>query len=107
MFIDEAGFHINLKRNFSWPKEGSHAVVKVPKTRTNTTTISPFGAVNISVRRPRTLDPSKKKRATGRTKANESNNDDTITDRYFNFVSSTLDVMDRHEHISRTLSGDG
>ncbi|KAG0747073.1 hypothetical protein G6F57_001098 [Rhizopus arrhizus] len=70
----KAAFHINLKRNFSWFKEGSRAAVKVPKIRAKTTTtlgaISPFGVVNISVK---------------------------FTGHYFNFISSVLDVMDRHE----------
>ncbi|KAG1463098.1 hypothetical protein G6F56_005364 [Rhizopus delemar] len=52
VFIDEAAFHTNLRRNYSWSKEGDRAIVKVPKTRANTTTIldaiSPFGVVNIS-----------------------------------------------------------
>ncbi|KAG0833192.1 hypothetical protein G6F29_007580 [Rhizopus arrhizus] len=73
VFIDEAAFHINLKRNFSWSKEGSCAVVKVPRTRPKTTTIpgaiSPFGVVNISVRRPRALASSKKRKVYGGTKA--------------------------------------
>ncbi|KAG1460631.1 hypothetical protein G6F46_005473 [Rhizopus delemar] len=78
VFIDEAVFHINLKRNFSWPKEGSRAVVQVARSRAKTTTIlgaiSPFGVVNIS-----------------------RNNGGTVTGHYFNFISSVLDVMDRHE----------
>ncbi|KAG1050394.1 hypothetical protein G6F43_007324 [Rhizopus delemar] len=101
VFIDEAAFHINLKRNFSWSKEGSRAVVKVPRTRAKTTTIlgaiSPFGVVNISVRRPRALAQSKKRKVNGGTKAKVSNNGGTVTGHYFNFISSVLDVMDRHE----------
>jgi hypothetical protein len=45
---------MNLKRNFSWSKEGIHVIVKVPKTKAKLTTIlvaiSPYGVVNI--RRP-------------------------------------------------------
>ncbi|KAG0755377.1 hypothetical protein G6F61_010362 [Rhizopus arrhizus] len=78
--MDKAAFHINLKRNLSWSKEGSRTVVKVPRTRTKTTiilgTISPFGVVNISVRRPLALAPSKKRKVNGGTKAKESNNGD-------------------------------
>ncbi|KAG1474854.1 hypothetical protein G6F56_000093 [Rhizopus delemar] len=39
VFIDEAAFHINIKRTFAWSKVGTRAVVKVPKTRAKTTTI--------------------------------------------------------------------
>ena len=101
IFIDKAAFHINLKRNLSWSKEGSRTVVKVPRTRTKTTiilgTISPFGVVNISVRRPLALAPSKKRKVNGGTKAKESNNGGMVTGYYFNFISSVLDVMDCHE----------
>ncbi|KAG1642430.1 hypothetical protein G6F44_004837 [Rhizopus delemar] len=101
VFMDEAAFHINLKRNFSWSKEGSRAVVKVPRTRAKTTTIlgaiSPFGVVNISVRRPRALAQSKKRKVNGGTKAKVSNNGGTVVGHYFNFISSVLDIMDRHE----------
>ncbi len=73
----------------------------MPKTRAKTTTIlgaiSPFGVVNISVRCPRALAPSKKRKVNGGTKAKESNNGGTVTGHYFNFISSVLDVMDRHE----------
>ncbi|KAG0747157.1 hypothetical protein G6F57_007946 [Rhizopus arrhizus] len=97
----EASFHINLERNFSWPKEGSRAVVKVPRTRAKTTTIlgviSPFGVENIGVRCFRAFVSLKKRKATGGTKAKESNNSGTVTGHYFNFISSVLDVMNRHE----------
>ena len=101
VFIDEAAFHINLRRNYSWSKEGDRAIVKVPKTRAKTTTIlgaiSPFGVVNISVRRPRALAPLKKRKAAGRSTSKASSNSGTVTGHYFNFISSVLDVMDRHE----------
>ena len=101
VFIGEAAFHINLKRNLSWSKEGSHAVVKVPRTKAKTTTIlcaiSPFGVVYISVRCPRALAPPKKRKVNEGAKAKESDNGDAVTGHYFNFISSVLDVMDRHE----------
>ena len=101
VFIDEAAFHINLRRNYSWSKEGDRAIVKVPKTRAKTTTIlgaiSPFGVVNISVRRPRALAPLKKRKAAGGSTSKASSNSGTVTGHYFNFISSVLDVMDRHE----------
>lgn len=39
VFVDEAAFHINMKRSYAWSKKGTRAVVKVPKTRALTTTI--------------------------------------------------------------------
>lgn len=66
VFIDEAAFHINMKRSLAWSKKGERAVVVVPKTRAKTTTIlgaiSPYGVVNIRVRRPKVQASSKKKK---------------------------------------------
>ncbi|KAG1136225.1 hypothetical protein G6F37_010262 [Rhizopus arrhizus] len=98
---NKAAFHINFKRNLSWSKEGNRTVIKVLRTRTKTTiilgAISPFGVVNISVRRPRALAPSKKRKVNRGTKVKESNDGGTVTGYYFNFISSVLDVMDCHE----------
>ncbi|KAG1473660.1 hypothetical protein G6F56_000829 [Rhizopus delemar] len=97
-----------IKSGFNkFSKEGDRAVVKVPKTRAKTTTIigaiSPFGVVNISVRRPRALAPLKKRKASGRSTSKVSSNSDTVTGHYFNFISSVLDVMDRHEEFKHYL----
>ncbi|GAA5807939.1 hypothetical protein MFLAVUS_001319 [Mucor flavus] len=77
VFIDEAAFHINMKRSFAWSRVGTRAVDKVPKTRARTTTIlgaiSPHGVVNITVRRPRALSASKKRKTTGNTNNGNSN----------------------------------
>lgn len=110
VFIDEAAFHFNLKRSFAWSKKGTSATVKVPKRRAKTTTIlgaiSPYGIVNISVRRPRATAPSKKKKkrkTAGSSKTvatNSSSKGATVTGHYFNFIASTLDVMDQHEEFT-------
>ncbi|KAG1266388.1 hypothetical protein G6F65_014071 [Rhizopus arrhizus] len=51
IFIDEAAFHINMKRTVAWSKIGSRAEVVIPKTRAKTTTIlgaiSPYGVINV------------------------------------------------------------
>ena len=103
VFVDEAAFHINMKRSYAWSKKGSRAIVKVPKTRAMTTTIlgaiSPFGVVNVSVRRPKAMAPSKKRKTAGssRTVDKTTSKRGTVTGHYFNFLSSTMDVLDRHE----------
>ncbi|CAO3701945.1 unnamed protein product [Rhizopus stolonifer] len=69
VFIDETAFHINMKRSVAWSKKGERAVVVVPKTRAKTTTIlgaiSPYGVVNIRVRRPKVQASSKKRKTAG------------------------------------------
>lgn len=65
VFIDEAAFHINMKRSFAWSKVGTRAAVKVPKARAKTTilgAISPHGHVNIEARRLRVMPASKKRK---------------------------------------------
>lgn len=60
-FVDEAAFYVNMKRSFAW----SRAVVRVPKTRANMTTILgaifTLGVVNMRVERPKVTAPQKKK----------------------------------------------
>ncbi|CEP08936.1 hypothetical protein [Parasitella parasitica] len=98
VFIDEAAFHINLKRSMAWSKKGTRAEVIVPETRARTTTIlgaiSPFGIVNIQLRRP--AIPSKKRRL-GSNDFVANGAGGTVTGHYINFVKSTLDVLDNHE----------
>ncbi|CEP10365.1 hypothetical protein [Parasitella parasitica] len=77
IFIDESAFHINLKRNFAWSREGTQAIVKVPKTRAKTTTvlgtISPYGVATVA-----------------------NSKGGTVTGHYFNFIAKTIDILDKH-----------
>ena len=69
IFIDEAAFHINMKRNVAWSKIGSRAEVVIPKTRAKTMTIlgaiSPYGVINVKVRKPRAVKQNKKRKSGG------------------------------------------
>ncbi|KAG1468952.1 hypothetical protein G6F56_003543 [Rhizopus delemar] len=91
-----------MKRSVAWSKKEERAVVVVPKTRAKTTAIlgaiSPYGFVNIRVRRPKVQTLSKKRKTAGSSAvhATEKASHGTIAGRYFNFVASTLDVLDRH-----------
>jgi hypothetical protein len=46
-----------MKRSMAWSKKGERSMVAVPKTRAKTTTIfgaiSPYGVIDIRVRRPK------------------------------------------------------
>jgi hypothetical protein len=102
IFIDEATFHINMKRTIVWSKKGVGAIIIVPKTRAKATTIlgtiSPFGVVNVKVRHPRAQAFSNKRKAAGSSSimASEITKSDTIAGHYFNFVAKTLAVMNPH-----------
>lgn len=102
IFIDESGFNINMNRSIAWSKKGERAIVTVPKTKASSITIlgavASYGVVNISVRRPKRAEPSKKRKVAGAITAVQSKGKGgTVTGHYFNFVASTLDVLDRHE----------
>jgi hypothetical protein len=102
IFIDEAGSHINMKRSFAWKPVGNRSVVKIPKTKSKTTTIldaiSALGVVNVKVRLPKVVRSKKKKRKLeGNKKDGKKQTVGTVTGHYFNFIASTLDIMDKYE----------
>lgn len=104
VFIDESGFNINMKRSIAWAKKGERAIVTVPKTRASNITIlgaiASYGVLNISVRRPKRTEPSKKRKVGGAaTSVANRGKGGTVTGHYFNFVAATLDVLDRHEQL--------
>lgn len=60
-----------MNRSITWTKKGERAIVTVPKTKASNITISGtvavYGVLNISVRRPKTAEPSKKRKVGGST----------------------------------------
>ncbi|KAG0841955.1 hypothetical protein G6F17_009019 [Rhizopus arrhizus] len=102
IFINEAAFHINMKRTVAWSKIGSRAEVVMPKTRAKTTTIlgaiSPYGVINVKVRKPRAVNQNKKRKSGGgKAVINTQSRDSTVTGHYFNFICDIMDVLDKHE----------
>ncbi|EIE88349.1 hypothetical protein RO3G_13060 [Rhizopus delemar RA 99-880] len=102
IFIDEAAFHINMKRTVPWSKIGSHAEVVIPKTRAKTATIlgaiSSYGVINVKVRKPRAVNQNKKRKAGGgKAVINTQSRGGTVTGHDFNFICDTMDVLDKHE----------
>jgi hypothetical protein len=69
VFIDEAVFHINMKRTVAWSKVDTRAEVILPKTRVKTTTIlgaiSAVGVINSKVITQRVSVQSKKRKTRG------------------------------------------
>ena len=101
VFIEESVFHINRKRNFTWSRKGTRAIVKVPKTRAKTTTIlgaiSPYGMVKIQVRRPRATVVSKKRKVDGENGKSPVANGKggTVRGHCFTFIIRMLNVLDK------------
>ncbi|ORE01679.1 hypothetical protein BCV72DRAFT_320557 [Rhizopus microsporus var. microsporus] len=98
VFLDESAFHINLKRSMAWSKKGLPAVVTVPKTRTQTTTIlgaiSASGLIKCSLRLPQ---PSAKKRK--REGYVELTSTGAAAGHYFSFLKAMMDEMDQYPHM--------
>ncbi|KAG1164952.1 hypothetical protein G6F36_013604 [Rhizopus arrhizus] len=92
--LDEAAFHINLKRGMAWSKKGTSAIVTVPTTKANATSIlgaiSATGIINVSLRVPKCI----KKRKLGREIDGYSI--ETVTGHYLSFLKATLDEMDKY-----------
>ncbi|KAG1628546.1 hypothetical protein G6F44_011880 [Rhizopus delemar] len=91
-----------MKRTVAWSKIGSRAEVVIPKTRAKTTTIrgtvSPYGVINVKVRKPRAVSQNKKRKAGGgKAITNTQIRGGTVTGLYFNFICDTMDVLDQHE----------
>ncbi|ORE05716.1 hypothetical protein BCV72DRAFT_330256 [Rhizopus microsporus var. microsporus] len=98
VFLDKSAFHINLKRSMAWSKKGLPAVVTVPKTRAQTTTIlgaiSASGLIKYSLRLPQ--PPAKKRKREGYVELTSTG---TVTGHYFSFLKVTMDEMDQYPHI--------
>ena len=70
VFIDEAGFNINITRNRGWSKKGTPAKAIVPSARSTSITIlgaiSADGVIDISLRKPTSSVGSKKRKIDGK-----------------------------------------
>ncbi|KAG0738811.1 hypothetical protein G6F62_007891 [Rhizopus arrhizus] len=81
IFIDESGFHINMRKNYAWSRKSERIVVKLPQTRAASHTIigaiSTKGIIHIALRKP----PPK-----GTTSAH-----------YTKFINEPLDILDDME----------
>lgn len=99
VFIGEDGFQINMKRSLAWPRKGGSINVKTPSTRGKMTTIigsiSLYGVVNIKVKTPRVIAPSKKRKDTSGESTAGKGKGGTVTGHYVNFVAIILNVMDK------------
>ncbi|KAG1383416.1 hypothetical protein G6F60_001870 [Rhizopus arrhizus] len=78
----------------AWSKKGSPAIVPIPTTKANATSIlgaiSATGLINVSLRVPKRIKKRKLERETGGYSTG------TVTGHYLNFVKATLDEMDKY-----------
>ncbi|CAO3615524.1 unnamed protein product [Mucor hiemalis] len=101
VFLDEAGFDINMRRSRGLFKRGTEAILETPSARgvshTTIGAVSAFGVVNVSMREPgnvkrRRVVGAKKRKATEDISATIPKG--TTTGHYVQFISDTLNIMD-------------
>jgi hypothetical protein len=108
VFIDEAGFNLNIRRTFARSVRGKPAKVKVAAQRGVSITIigamCEKGIINLTVRKP-TAVASKKKRKVDFQGASVNVNGrvGTRTSHYLQFLNATLDELDKHGMQGRYL----
>ncbi|CEP19424.1 hypothetical protein [Parasitella parasitica] len=108
IFIDEAGFDINMKPSRAWAPRGQMAVTTIPTARAPSHTIigaiSTVGVINLSIRLPK-QPPKIRKVQGGKRRKNPvvSKDDDgpkgTTAGHYLRFVRETLDVLDNFDEM--------
>lgn len=110
IFIDESGFHVNLKRTGAWGPKGKTPVIEVENSQVVSHTIlgaiSVYGVIHTSVRMP-SLPTSqlvpvsvgkKRKIDTGVAKKQQKPKG-TTADHFYVFIKETLDIMDQFQYL--------
>lgn len=96
VFLDESGFHINMRRSVGWSRRGRDPVAVTPTTRAKMTTIvgviSAAGVIRVCFRLPQLTKKRKLARGEAILKG-------TVTGHYVSFIKATLDEMDRHPQL--------
>ncbi|KAG1139595.1 hypothetical protein G6F37_009643 [Rhizopus arrhizus] len=104
IFIDEAGFGINMRASRSWAPRGQMAVTTTPTTKGPSHAIlgaiSSVGVVNLSICIPKQTSKVRKVQGGRKRKNPEASNEDvpkSITaGHYMRSIQETLDVLDKY-----------
>lgn len=101
VFLDEAGFDVNMRRSRGWAQRGKPAIEETTSasgvSHTVIGAISAFGVVNVSMREPGNV---KKRRVVGAKKRKAPEDavaaipKGTTAGHFVQFISDTLDIMD-------------
>ncbi|KAG1167311.1 hypothetical protein G6F55_009242 [Rhizopus delemar] len=107
VFVDEAGFNINMRSPCARSIRGTSATVETPTTRAIThtilVTITANDIIAIKIREP--LKPKKAKIDGGRKRKKPSAKNmykGTVTGHYIGFISKTLDETDRFPEMNNS-----
>lgn len=113
IFIDESGFHVNLKRTGAWGPKGKTPIIEVENSQAVSHTIlgaiSVYGVIHTSVRMPSlsTSQPvpvsvgkkKKKRKIDTRVAKKQQKSEGTTADHFYVFIKETLDVMDQFQYL--------
>lgn len=99
VFIDEAGFNINITRNRGWSKKGTPAKAIVPSARSTSITIlgaiSVDGVIDISLRKPTSSVGSKKRKVNGK-EVKINGRVGTRSEHFLAYLNNMMDCLDRN-----------
>ncbi|KAG2192272.1 hypothetical protein INT47_003861 [Mucor saturninus] len=99
VFIDEAGFNINITRNRGWSKKGKPAKAIVPTSRSTSITIlgaiSIDGVIDMSLRKPTSTTGSKKRKVNGKEVV-VNGRVVTRSSHFMSYLNSMMDCLNRN-----------
>ncbi|KAG2199315.1 hypothetical protein INT47_012949 [Mucor saturninus] len=99
VFIDEAGFNINITCNRGWSKKGKPAKAIVPTSRSTSITIlgaiSTDGVIDISLRKPTSTMGIKKRKVNGKEVV-VNGRVGTRSSHFMSYLNSMMDCLDRN-----------
>ncbi|KAG2200823.1 hypothetical protein INT47_001354 [Mucor saturninus] len=99
VFIDRAGFNINIIRNRGWSKKDKPAKAIVPTSRSTSITIlgaiSTDGVIDISLRKPTSTTGSKKRKVNGKEVV-VNGKLGTRSSHFMSYLNSMIDCLDRN-----------
>jgi transposase len=100
VFIDEAGFNLHTQRNHGRSRKGTPAKGTIPTAKGVTITIlgaiSDAGIIDISLRKPKAVSTSKKRKVNGRAVDTVNGRIGTRTEHYLAYLSNVMDVLDKN-----------
>jgi hypothetical protein len=108
IFIDEAGFDINMRASRAWAPRGQMAMATSPTTKAPSHTIlgdiSSVEVINLSIRVPKELPKVRKiqggkKRKNPEAASNEEGPKGTTVGHYLRFLRETLDILDNYDQM--------
>ncbi|KAG1054585.1 hypothetical protein G6F43_003415 [Rhizopus delemar] len=114
VFLDEAGFDVNMRRSRGWTQRGKPAIEERASARGVSHTVigavSALGVVNVSMREPGNV---KKRRVVGAKKRKVPEDavaaipKGTTAGHFVQFISDTLDIVDEFPSMKRIPYGYG